>query len=117
MKQYEITNFITNYNDLGNFFNIYMLENGKYFCNILKTINFQNNENIAPGFFTEYVVKEHDTWTTISYNSYGDINLWWLICKFNGIINPIDLPLPGVILKIPTVQLAKTIINDMRNNI
>ena len=117
MKQFEIENFVTSYNDLGNFFNVYTDENGKYYFSILKSVNFQNINSIAPGYYNEYVVKENDAWTTISYNLYGDINLWWIICKFNGIMNPIDLPTAGITLRVPTPELVKTIVDQMRNSI
>ena len=42
----------------------------------------------------------------ISHDYYGTPQLWWVICRYNGILNPLD-PLrgivPGIRLKIPAL--------------
>lgn len=38
---------------------------------------------------------------------YGDTGLWWIICQYNGILNPIDELIEGKILLVPTFDRIK----------
>jgi hypothetical protein len=38
---------------------------------------------------------------------YGDIGLWWLICQYNGIIDPMEEIIEGKALLIPTLDRIK----------
>jgi len=38
---------------------------------------------------------------------YGDNNLWWIICQFNGILDPATELIEGKILMIPTMDRIK----------
>lgn len=59
------------------------VNNGKsfYYYNILKKIQFPDNinSNITKFYTTPSVLP----FTTVSYNIYGDIRLWWLIYLIN----------------------------------
>lgn len=37
----------------------------------------------------------------IAFAFYGDDSLWWLVCQYNSILNPIDEIVEGIILRIP----------------
>lgn len=43
----------------------------------------------------------------IAYAHYGDSNWWWLICSYNGIVNPMTDMFLGQRLRIPTLQQAQ----------
>ena len=59
------------------------VNNGKsfYYYNILKKIQFP--ENISSGITKLYTTPSVLPFTTISYNIYSDIRLWWLIYLIN----------------------------------
>jgi hypothetical protein len=38
---------------------------------------------------------------------YGDRRLWWVICQYNGIVDPMDELVEGKILLIPTLDRVK----------
>ena len=73
--------------NIENLFNIYQRDNGQYFYNILKTVNFP--DDLDPEIYDQYVTKPKDTWPLIAYNFYKDVRLWWLICAVNQIVNPV----------------------------
>jgi hypothetical protein len=97
--------------NLENLFNIYKKDNGQYFYNILKTVNFP--EDIDPDIYSLYETKPKDTWPLIAYNEYSDVRLWWLICSMNQIINPLKQPAPGTILKILSPEIVRTVLTKL----
>lgn len=113
MKQTDIPNFEVDPNDFATLFNVYEQENGDYYFNMLRTINFLNTDNMSPAYYFTYMVEDGDTWPLIAYAFYGNTTIWWIICKFNNIQNPIDFPKPGTILKMPNQDLIDSILNDI----
>ena len=69
-------------------FNRYLINRGMYL----------NSANISPSMITMYTVRLNDMYTNISFNFYGTIDLWWLVCKMNDINNPFERLNPGTIL-------------------
>ena len=57
-------------------------------------------DNVSPQMVTMYEVKDNDTYTKISFAFYGTIDLWWLVCKVNGIVNPFDTLNTGTVLRV-----------------
>jgi len=43
----------------------------------------------------------------LGYVFYGDTGLWWVICLYNGIIDPINEIVEGKLLLIPTIDRIK----------
>jgi hypothetical protein len=39
----------------------------------------------------------------LAYQIYGDKNYWWIICIYNGILDPIQDLQPGTVLQIPSI--------------
>jgi hypothetical protein len=93
-------------------FDVYQDDGGRFFYNILKTVNF-DQENMSPDIYSIHIVQSKETYNLISYKKYNTINLWWLICAFNGINNPTKLPTPGTQLKILNVELVNKILNNI----
>lgn len=52
----------------------------------------------------KYVGKPH----LLGYVFYGDIGLWWIICAYNGVIDPMEEIIEGKALLIPTLDRIKT---------
>ena len=53
-------------------------------------------------------------WTALSFQEYGSIRLWWLICVTNGILNPVLLPEPGTIIKVIKPEYVRDIIEQIK---
>jgi hypothetical protein len=43
----------------------------------------------------------------LGYVFYGDTGLWWIICQYNGIIDPLEEIIEGKLLLIPTIERVK----------
>lgn len=46
----------------------------------------------------------------ISYKFYETIKLWWIICKFNNIIDPFKELTIGKNIKVPSLDLVKQVL-------
>lgn len=85
-------------NRYENIFKLYQDENFLYYYNILNTVIIP--EEIDKSFYYNVTINRRVPWTTISYEQYGNIDLWWLICLINKIKNPIKYAEQGQELKI-----------------
>jgi nucleoid-associated protein YgaU len=102
--------------DLSNICHVYDLAGNKVYFNILRTLNIQDIDKIPASKYTEYLVRNVDTWTLISHKMYGTYKLWWLICKVNGITNPIENePEVGKTIKILNKSLVEVILNTINS--
>jgi hypothetical protein len=97
--------------NLENIFNVYVDENGMYYYNLLQTISFP--DNLPLNLFSSYTIKYGDTWPFISFKTLNSPNLWWVILLANKIQNPIILPSPGTVIKIPLVQVVREILSQL----
>jgi len=98
--------------NIENLFYISQRENGQYFYNMLKTVNFP--DDINPSLYSNYETKPKDTWPTIAYDFYKDVRLWWLICSVNQIDNPVEQPLPGTVIKILRANTVRNVLNKLK---
>ena len=90
-------------------------DTGHYAYNLLKTV--QIPDTIA-GEMVEYIrITGDQSWTQVSFNVYGTIKLWWLICITNKILNPVVLPAPGMIIKLIKRKHVPTIISEIENQL
>lgn len=99
--------------NLENLFYVFQNDKGQYFYNINKTVNFP--EDLDPTLYFQYETKPKDTWTTISYEYYGDIRLWWVICSANQILDPTKHPEPGTILKVILPDIIRNILTQLKD--
>jgi hypothetical protein len=81
---------------------------------INRSMYFSNVDNYPPKLLKYYTIQAKDTWTLISYKFYGTIELWWIVCKLNGIINPLEFPEAGTIIKILDQTYVTSILQDMK---
>jgi hypothetical protein len=81
LKKLTLENF-------ANLFNVY-IKDKKFIYSINKGLYFKNIDNYAPNNIQIYEIQNGDQWTNISYKFYGTIELWWIICKINGITDPV----------------------------
>lgn len=98
-----------------NIFKIYKNENNMYFYNILNDISVP--DNIDKQYFFTIKINRRVPWTTISYEQYATIDLWWFICLVNKIKNPVFFVEPGTELKIIRRNYLATILNIIQKNV
>ena len=98
-----------------NIFKIYKNENSMYFYNVLNDINVP--DNIDKQFYYIIKINRRIPWTTISYEQYGTIDLWWFICLVNKIQNPVFFVEPGTELKVIRRNYLATILNIIQKNV
>lgn len=112
MKQNDISDlpklFKSTYSNL---FTVHTDDDGKYFYNILRNVNFP--KDLSGEFYTTYAVSPGDTWPMIAYKFYNDVRLWWIICSVNNVANSIYNPPVGYELKILNIEIVKTVLNDI----
>lgn len=98
-----------------NFFNVYTDSNDFKFYNLLRSINLfpANNSEVED----DYYIKFNDTWHLISYNYYNTMDLWWLVCAYNEIQNPVKMPEPGTQIKLLKASYVSDVISELNKQI
>jgi hypothetical protein len=97
--------------NLENIFNVYQDENKKYYYNLIQSIQFP--DGLPNSLFDIYTIKYGDTWPLISYKSYNDTKLWWVIAYANNIINPIEELKVNNEIKVPKPSVVKEILTQI----
>lgn len=82
--------------------------NDYYFYNITKKVNFP--EDLDPQFYTLHITESYLPLTTLSYQFYGTMDLWWVIMLASNITNPIKNIKPGTTLKILKIEVIEEIL-------
>ncbi len=95
--------------DLSRMFDAAKGDDGSYAYLINRTM-YIDSDNISPSMITMYSSKTNDTYTKISYQMYGTIDLWWLVCKMNGITNPFAPLQVGTVLKLLNADQVQKIV-------
>ena len=98
-----------------NFFNIYTDEDEFKFYNILKSINLfpSKNSNAEEEYYTTF----NDTWHLISYKYYKTMDLWWLVCAYNQIKNPVNMPKIGTKIRLLKPEFVSKIVQELNNQL
>ena len=96
-----------------NIFKMYKTEDNQYYYNISKAISLGSYE-IDDTKIELIQVKKRAPWTTISFNVYKSIELWWLICIVNKIKNPVLIPAQGTYIKVVKAVYVKEILDDIK---
>lgn len=94
------------------FLRLYLNDKNQFYFNILTTSIFFDGE-LDPSTYYKIVVSKKVPWTTISYNEYRNMNLWWLIMAANKIRNPVEYPAPGTELKILYPEYVRYVIDTI----
>lgn len=79
-------------------FKLYQTDNNQYFYNLIQSIFLPDQLDDRAIFY--YTIKQQMPWTTVSYNVYKTIELWWLILLTNNLYNPFDIPSAGTVIKV-----------------
>lgn len=110
-------NELPNLNNLRyeNIFKMYKLETNQYYYNLLRAITLP--DEIDNDKLVYYPVRSKLPWTMISYNIYGNVELWWTICLVNKISNPVLTPDAGTVIKAISPDYMKTVLAEINSNL
>ena len=78
--------------------------------------NIFNSLLVRGDFLSDYnsydvaEIGQKNTWEQISYQVYGSVNLWWLICMVNKIQDPFEELVVGKKLKIIKASIVNEIL-------
>ena len=53
----------------------------------------------------------------IAFTIYGDRDYWWIVCTYNGIIDPITGFIPGRILQLPSLSDVNKFLNNQTDGV
>ena len=99
-----------------NFFNVYTDgDSNMRFYNLLRNINIFPADNTS--IEDVYTIQYSDSWGNISFKLYQTIELWWLICAYNQIDNPIIMPEAGTKIKYLKPEYVYTVLTEITKQI
>lgn len=99
-----------------NFLRVYLTKDNQFYYNLLTTQIAFDGELDASTYY-KITITRLMPWTTISYNEYRNMNLWWLIMAVNKIKNPLKFPDPGTELKILYPQFVRYVIDQINDKL
>lgn len=99
-----------------NFFKLYLSENNQYYYN-LQSFSIYFLDELDPLTYYEIRINNSIPWTSISYNEYRTIDLWWLIALVNKVYNPLKFPEAGSKLKILYPEYVKSVLTRIKNEL
>jgi hypothetical protein len=98
------------------FLRMYLTKDNQFYYNIIGASVFFEGE-LDPSTYYKITVTKKMPWTTVSYNEYRNINLWWLILAVNNITNPVEYPVPGTQLKILYPKFVRYVIDKINERV
>jgi len=112
MKKKDIPEINTSLFKFENYFNVYENESGIRFFNLLKNISIFPAENSEAE--EEYTTTYTDTWYSIAYKYYNNLNLWWIICLYNKEINPFKQLKSNTSIKLLKPQYVSLVLSELQ---
>lgn len=115
MKKIDLSELSNSIYKYENYFNIYETSEGLRFFNLLRNLAIfpSNNSQVEE----EYLTKSQETWYSISYDFYGTMNLWWLICLYNQISNPVEPINKDKTLKLLKPEYVGLVLSELQKQI
>lgn len=98
------------------FLRMYLTKNNQFYYNLL-TSNIVIDGELDPSTYYNVTITKRIPWTTIAYNEYRNMNMWWLILVTNKIKNPVEFPKPGTVLKILYPRFVRYVIDQINNTL
>lgn len=92
-KSYKSYDYLSRYTSFPYYY--HTLDN-KYIYGVTS----QLNDNTS---YQAYTIKQGDTYDSIALYFYNNPTYWWVLLDFNRIPDAFSTPVPGDILKIPTL--------------
>jgi hypothetical protein len=99
-----------------NIFKVYNTGDKDFFYyNILKKVSLP--DDIDGGLLDTIIMNNQTPLTTLSFQLYGTMHLWWLICVLNNIKNPVsELPI-GKEIRYVKKTFLKEVINSIMDQL
>ena len=91
-KQYKQYNYVSRYSPFPVYY--HTLDN-KY---LVATDKWLKNDTL----YSEYIIQKGDTYDSLALKYYNNPTYYWIICSFNRISDPFELPEVGSKIKIPS---------------
>ena len=101
--------------DMGLLFDV-VEKDGKKLYNMSSGLYLNMGEGTPADAYDVYIVEERDTWPLISYKRYGTIELWWLVCKVNGVTSPFDELVVGSVIRLLNDGVVEYILNSIKSS-
>ncbi len=99
-----------------NIFKIYETGDKNFFYyNIIKKISIP--DSIDERLFYHVILPDGVPFTTLSFNAYGTIDLWWLILIMNNITNPIKGLPSGDKVRLLKPQFVEQILDSIETQL
>lgn len=98
------------------FLRMYLTKNNQFYYNLL-TSSIVIDGVLDPSTYYTITITKKIPWTTIAYNEYRNMNMWWLILIANNIRNPVEFPEPGTNLKILYPRYVRLVIDQINNKL
>lgn len=96
-KAYRTYNYISRYSSFPYYYNT---EDEKY---IYGTTAYLDDS--TP--YTLYKVENTDTWDSMALKFYNSPTFFWILCDFNRVQNPYEMPKVGTLIKVPALTNIK----------
>ena len=96
-KAYRTYNYISRYSNFPYYYNT---EDEKY---IYGTTAYLDDS--TP--YTLYKVQKTDTWDSMALKFYNSPTFFWILCDFNRVQNPYEMPEVGTLIKVPALTNIK----------
>jgi len=110
----DITGMTPSLASLINLFPIQLDEDGlTYILNIFRTYTIRDDVKNDVQYFDTWEASEEEWWENMSYRFYDNVDLWWVNCLLNDIINPFEEIYPGKNIKILKKDLISTVIQEI----
>jgi hypothetical protein len=97
-------------------FNVYEDSSGQNYLNLIKKFNVVPPYIFNRNFEKLHIITPSDNYFYISQLYYGTINLWWFICVYNNILNPLEIAEPGNKLRILKKEYVYQILDSNFNS-
>ncbi|GEM_PF-3200046 len=111
----DITDLFVPTSSFINLFPIQLDEDGKtYMLNIFRTYTINENVKNDMQYYETFEADEEEWWENIAFNFYDSVELWWVNCLMNDIINPFEEIYPGKNIKIMKKDLITTVVREIR---
>lgn len=96
-KAYRTYNYISRYSSFPYYYNT---EDEKY---IYGTTAYLDDS--TP--YTLYKIQKNDTWDSMALKFYNSPTFFWILCDFNRVQNPYEMPEVGTLIKVPALTNIK----------
>ena len=96
-KAYRTYNYISRYSSFPYYYNT---EDEKYKYGTTAYL-----DDSTP--YTLYKVQKTDTWDSMALKFYNSPTFFWILCDFNRVQNPYEMPEVGTLIKVPALTNIK----------